>query len=77
MKVDEQERLIHELEASLQRSLLEKDRKLTTQQQEYERKIQALMHQLAEGQQNKSGSARSDTNNSSKQDSNNPQLEAK
>lgn len=46
VKCEEQERIIHELETALQRSALELDRRLTQQQQEYERKIQMLMHQL-------------------------------
>ncbi len=48
MKNDEQERIIQELESSLQRTGMEMDRKLTKQQQENEKKIQVLMHQLAE-----------------------------
>nr|KAG5694021.1 hypothetical protein BaRGS_002475 [Batillaria attramentaria] len=46
VKCDEQERVIRELESALQRSALELDRRLTQQQQEYEKKIQLLMHQL-------------------------------
>ena len=53
MRCDEQERIVAELKASLQRSAMEMDRKLTKQQQEYERKIQVslfclLMKQLCE-----------------------------
>ena len=48
MKIDEQERLLHEMEGALQRSAVETDRRLTTQQKEYEQKIQLLMHQLME-----------------------------
>ncbi|KAK7099081.1 hypothetical protein V1264_003272 [Littorina saxatilis] len=51
VKVEEMERVVRELENALQRSGLELDRRLTQQQQEYEKKIQLLMHQLmmAEG----------------------------
>ena len=51
VKTEELERVIHELENALQRSAFELDRRLTQQQQEHERKIQLLMHQLmmAEG----------------------------
>ena len=48
MKVDEQDRLIIDLESSLGRAGIETDRRLTQQQQQYERKIQALMRQLAD-----------------------------
>lgn len=48
VKIDEQERLIRELEGSLQRSTVEIDRRLMSQQREYEEKIQLLMHQLTE-----------------------------
>ena len=48
MKIDEQERLIRELEGTIQRSAVEIDRKLMSQQKEYEQKIQLLMHQLME-----------------------------
>ena len=48
VKVDEQERLIRELEGALQRSTVEIDRRMMSQQQEYEQKIQVLMHQLME-----------------------------
>ncbi|CAH1786333.1 unnamed protein product [Owenia fusiformis] len=47
MKVDEQERLVLELESTLERSVLESDRKLTEQQQQYEQQLQTLVHQLA------------------------------
>ena len=58
MKADEMERLTHELETSLQRAGLEADRRLTQQQQEYEKKIQLLMRQLMEAESNR-GSASS------------------
>jgi hypothetical protein len=48
MRVEEQEKLVHEMESSLQRAVMDRDRKLTTQQQEYERKMQLLMKQLSE-----------------------------
>ncbi|XP_045174185.2 kinesin-like protein KIF27 isoform X3 [Mercenaria mercenaria] len=48
VKIDEQERLIRELEGTLQRSAVEIDRRLMAQQKEYEQKIQLLMHQLME-----------------------------
>ncbi|XP_078332438.1 kinesin-like protein KIF27 isoform X4 [Crassostrea virginica] len=46
VKLDEQERLIRELEGALQRAAVEVDRRLTKQQREYEQKIQLLMHQI-------------------------------
>ena len=48
MKVEELETTIKELETSLHRSTMESDRKMTHQQQEYEKKIQVLMRQLSE-----------------------------
>ena len=48
MKVEELETVIKELETSLHRSTMESDRKMTHQQQEYEKKIQVLMRQLSE-----------------------------
>ncbi|XP_033751505.1 LOW QUALITY PROTEIN: kinesin-like protein KIF27 [Pecten maximus] len=48
VKIDEQERLIRELESSLQRSQVDIDRRLTKQQKEYEQKIQLLMRQITE-----------------------------
>ena len=48
MKVEELETVIKELETSLHRSTMESDRKMTHQQQEYEKKIQVLMKQLSE-----------------------------
>ena len=48
MKIDEQERLILDLQGALQQASVEVDRRLTTQQKEYEQKIQLLMHQLME-----------------------------
>lgn len=50
MKIEDEEKLIKELEVRLQRSTMETDRKLTQQQQESEKKIQLLMHQLSEAQ---------------------------
>ena len=49
VKIDEQERLIRELENTLQRTGVETDRRLTQQQRDSEQKVQMLMHQLAEG----------------------------
>ncbi|KAH9519223.1 Kinesin-like protein kif27 [Bulinus truncatus] len=69
MKTDEQERLIMELKAALQRSSLELDRKLTQQQKDYEEKIQLLVHQL-----NEKGSE-SSTDNPSLKDSKIQKLE--
>lgn len=46
VKLDEQERLIRELEGALQRAAVEVDRRLTKQQREYEQKMQLLMHQI-------------------------------
>ncbi|KAK2183775.1 hypothetical protein NP493_289g01021 [Ridgeia piscesae] len=48
VKMDEQERLICELEASLQRATIETDRRLTQQQREHEKTMQLLMKQLSE-----------------------------
>lgn len=48
VKIDEQERLIRELESSLQRTQVDIDRRLTKQQKEYEQKIQLLMRQITE-----------------------------
>ena len=48
VKIDEQERLISELESSLQRSTIETDRRLTQQQREHEKTTQLLMKQLSE-----------------------------
>ncbi|KAL5007730.1 hypothetical protein ScPMuIL_016536 [Solemya velum] len=48
VKVDEQERLIRELENALQRTGVETDRRLTKLQREYEQKIQLLVRQLAD-----------------------------
>ncbi|XP_064601119.1 kinesin-like protein KIF27 [Liolophura sinensis] len=48
-KLDEQERLIRELESVLQRSAMEMDRRLTQQQRDYEVKIQLLVQQLNQG----------------------------
>ena len=50
MKIEEHETIIKELEAKLHRSAMESDRKLTHQQQEYEKKIQVLMRQLSEAE---------------------------
>ncbi|XP_074659817.1 kinesin-like protein KIF27 [Tubulanus polymorphus] len=50
MKIDEQERLVKEMENTLEHNTLEMDRKLTQQQQEYEQQIQALMKQLGGSQ---------------------------
>ncbi|XP_064634767.1 kinesin-like protein KIF27 isoform X2 [Lineus longissimus] len=47
-KVDEQTHLIRELELTLDRTSADTDRRLTQQQQAHEKKIQLLMHQLAE-----------------------------
>ena len=56
VKTEEMERVIHELENALQRSAFELDRRLTQQQQEYEKKIQLLMHQLMMAEGNTSSS---------------------
>lgn len=48
VKIEEQERIIRDLEGTLQRSRMEIDRKLMTQQKDCEQKIQLLMHQLME-----------------------------
>jgi hypothetical protein len=46
VRLEEYERSIQSLQASLQRQTLDADRRLTKQQQLYERKVQALMHQI-------------------------------
>ena len=53
--MEEQETQIRELQASLAQAGLEMDRKLTQQQQEAQRKIQALMHQLMEAEKGSGG----------------------
>ncbi|KAI0219309.1 hypothetical protein LSAT2_029120 [Lamellibrachia satsuma] len=55
VKIDEQERLICELEASLQRATIETDRRLTQQQREHEKMMQLLMKQLSESTTEKRG----------------------
>ena len=65
MKLDEQERIVGELETSLQRMTLETDRKLTFQQQEYEKKMQVLVHQLAQTE-GESGSTSTNPDNEAK-----------
>ena len=55
MKIDEQERFICELEASLQRATIETDRRLTQQQREHEKTMQLLMKQLSESTTEKRG----------------------
>ncbi len=50
MRIEEQERCVHDLEGSLQRAAMETDRKLTIQQQDYEKKMQVLMRQLADAE---------------------------
>ena len=57
VKLDEQERLIHDLQGALQQASVEVDRRLTTQQKEYEQKIQLLMHQLMESGSNSAPAA--------------------
>ncbi|XP_076451061.1 kinesin-like protein KIF27 [Babylonia areolata] len=61
VKSEEMERVVHELENALHKSAFELDRRLTQQQQEYERKIHVLMHQLmvTEGTNNNSSSSSS------------------
>ncbi|XP_038053284.1 kinesin-like protein KIF27 isoform X2 [Patiria miniata] len=49
MKVDEQSRLLRELENTLQRSRLELDRKLMSQQKQHEQRVQMLIRQQADG----------------------------
>lgn len=53
--MDEQERLIRELDNALQRTGVETDRKLTKLQREYEQKIQLLVRQLAENDETDAG----------------------
>ena len=55
MKIEELETVVKELEASLHRSTMEADRKVTQQQQEYEKKMQVLMRQLAESESGGNG----------------------
>ncbi|XP_035668109.1 kinesin-like protein KIF27 isoform X2 [Branchiostoma floridae] len=49
LKVDEQNRVIREMEASLQRAAMDTERKLLNQQKEYEKQVQFLMQQASEG----------------------------
>ncbi|XP_022094268.1 kinesin-like protein KIF27 [Acanthaster planci] len=49
MKIDEQARLVQELENTLQRSTLELDRKLMAQQKQHEQRVQMLIRQQADG----------------------------
>ncbi|XP_078703332.1 kinesin-like protein KIF27 [Branchiostoma floridae x Branchiostoma belcheri] len=49
LKVDEQNRLIREMESSLQRAAMDTERKLLNQQKEYEKQVQFLMQQASEG----------------------------
>ena len=68
MKLDEQERVCHELESRLQRQTIEMDRRLTQQQQQYEKKMQVLLQQMAQagdaaGGSSRLGSASSDRGN--------------
>lgn len=65
MRVDEQERVIADLESSLQRVGMEGDRRLTQQQQEYEKKLQVVMRQLNESSTAGSGSPTSNSLHSS------------
>jgi len=48
MKADEQMVRIAELESCVDKATMEADRRLTQQQQEYERRIQLLMKQLTQ-----------------------------
>ncbi|XP_077862276.1 kinesin-like protein KIF27 [Saccoglossus kowalevskii] len=50
MKIDEQERFIHELEGALQKAASEMDRRSIEQQKKNEQKIQLLMKQIGDGQ---------------------------
>ena len=55
MKQEETERFVRELEGALQRAGIDLDRRLTQQQQAYERKIQLLVHQLTGDTRNSDG----------------------
>ncbi|XP_071957109.1 kinesin-like protein KIF27 [Antedon mediterranea] len=46
MKIDEQERLVRELDGALQRTEIEMDRKLTEQQKQHQERVQFLMKQI-------------------------------
>ena len=48
MKADEQMVRIAELESCVEKTTMEADRRLTQQQEEYERRIQLLMQQLTQ-----------------------------
>ena len=52
MKVDEQSRLMRELEGALQRSAMELDRKLMSQQKQHEQRVQMLLRQQTDGDGN-------------------------
>ena len=60
MRLDDQEQLIRDLEGTLQHAAMETDRKLTTQQQEYEKKMQILLRQLTEGKDDATSDTRSE-----------------
>jgi len=51
MKADEQMVRIAELESCVEKTVMEADRRLTQQQEEYERRIQLLMKQLTQEEQ--------------------------
>lgn len=57
VRVEEQEAVIREMEQSLQKAALDADRKLTQQQQDYERKIQMLVQQLSGSKSHAGGTA--------------------
>ncbi|XP_033108904.1 kinesin-like protein KIF27 [Anneissia japonica] len=48
MKIDEQERLVRELDGALQRAEIEMDRKITEQQKQHQERVQFLMKQIEE-----------------------------
>jgi len=50
MKADEQMVRIAELESCVEKATMEADRRLTQQQQDYERRIQLLMKQLTQAE---------------------------
>ncbi|XP_033646450.1 kinesin-like protein KIF27 isoform X2 [Asterias rubens] len=52
MKVDEQSRLMRELEGALQRSAMELDRKLMSQQKQHEQRVQMLLRQQTDSDGN-------------------------
>lgn len=48
-QIEEDERVIRELEGSLEHAAMERDRMMVQQQRDHEQRIQALMQQISQG----------------------------